>query len=342
MVVSGVSGCKREESVRQYSVPKTAVEGMPKPTRVPAGPLLSGANAWFFKLMGPSDSILKEVPAFTGMVRSMEFSEDGTPSYQVPEGWAVSNGPPPRYQTLKLADSNPPLEITLSTLPVMGEDVSKYLLENINRWRGQLNQKPYDEKDWIEHARAEGEVLIVPVNSRLVAMVNLTGEATGAGPARMLAAIIINGSANLPETVTAPAKAPITFTLPEGWKELAGNTIRLLSLAAETKDGKVDVSVTRLGGGGEALSNLNRWRGEVNLEPIKEEDLKSHTTDMEIDGKKAVYVEAIGKEKATLAVLVPDGDSKWFFKAMGPTAAIDAEREHFKQFLKTIKFQTQP
>ncbi|HWL07752.1 MAG TPA: hypothetical protein VNQ76_05085 [Planctomicrobium sp.] len=313
---------------------------MPKPTRIPAGPLLGAPNAWFFKLMGESDAVLREVPAFTGLVRSLQFSDDGTPHYQIPEKWIASNGPPPRYQTLKLTESNPPLEVTVSTLPVNGNDISQYLFANINRWREQIGLKVMDEANWMDTARAQGEVIVVPSNSKLVALVNLNGETKETGSTRMLAAIVIDGPANLTETTPAPAKSPVTYTRPEGWKESAGNAMRLASLEATAESGKVDISVTRLGGGGDTLSNINRWREQVKLEAWKEEELKDGTVEMEIDGRKGTYVEAIGPEQAILAVIIPEGESKWFFKAQGPVAAIEAERERFKQFLTSSKLQS--
>jgi hypothetical protein len=342
LVLIPLAGCQKEPEVQHYSVPKVveAPEGAPKPSKVEAGPLIGGANAWFFKLMGSSDAVLKQAVPFTQVVRSLQFSEDGSPRFQVPEGWTTSSGPPPRYQTLKLEDSDPPLELTVSTLPVTGSDQSRYLQSNINRWREQVGLAPVEEENWLETMQAQGEVIIVPAQSRTVAMVNLNGETKETGATRMLAAIVIDAPLGVPQKPLPPVSKPVTYTAPEGWKETAGNSMRLASLEATGPKGKLDISVTRLGGGGDVLANVNRWRDQVSAPAITQEDLDKDATKMEISGQRATYIEAIGPEQGILAAIVVDGDAKWFFKAQGPVDTVEAERDRFKEFLKSAKLQT--
>jgi hypothetical protein len=114
--------------------------------------------------------------------------------------------------------------------------------------------------------------------------------------------------------------------------------MRLASLEAAHEAGKADISVSRFPGGGDVLSNVNRWRSQAQLPPLDEAALKSSQQELTIGGHPSIYVEAIGAERAILAAITPDGDVKWFFKMDGPQAAIEAEREHFRQFLNSVQF----
>ncbi len=342
MTVVLVAGCRRDDGIREYEVPTTtSVQpelGLPKPQKVPAGPLTGGTDAWFFKMMGPTDDVLKSALSFAKVVQSLKFAADGTPEYDIPEGWSAKKGPAPRYQTLTAPDTTPPLELAVSTLPVMGSSLSEYMFSNINRWREQIGLEKMEQQNWIETARSQGELVLSAADSHLVAMVNLSGETKETGPTRMLAAIVITMSGDEQKKMPAPeSKSPVEFETPQGWKETAGNAMRMASLEANPEGGKVDISVTRLGGGGDVLSNLNRWREQVKLDPIEKEKLESESKSMKIAGRDGTYVEAIGPTEGILAAIVTDGEAKWFFKAQGPVAAIESERERFKEFLTSVK-----
>src|SRR5262245_9408595 len=65
------------------------------------------------------------------------------------------------------------------------------------------------------------------------------------------------------------------WALPEGWKQLEGNENRFATIQMGGTDEPLDMTVTLLGmrDGDESaylLSNINRWRGELGLDPIGE------------------------------------------------------------------------
>jgi hypothetical protein len=87
-----------------------------------------------------------------------------------------------------------------------------------------------------------------------------------------------------------------TWTLPEGWRQLPGSqfryaTIRLPESPSAAKPLEITVSTA----GGDILSNINRWRGQLSLKPIAAADLASSTQAMEIDGRQATLVSLVGK-----------------------------------------------
>jgi hypothetical protein len=143
--------------------------------------------------------------------------------------------------------------------------------------------------------------------------------------------------------MAAPAAAvPLTYETPQGWQPSSGNSMRLVSMEAPHEAGAADISVMKLPGGGDVLSNLNRWRQQVKLSPLDEPALKKQVHPVTIGGREGSLLEAIGEEQGILAAIVPEGDAKWFFKLQGPRATVEAEREHFQQFVKSVKFEAAP
>ena len=96
--------------------------------------------------------------------------------------------------------------------------------------------------------------------------------------------------------------------------------------------------MTQLGGGGDLLSNANRWRQQVGLQPIDQQELDGSVESLTVSDKPASMIEAIGDKQAILAAVIPDATGKWFIKMQGPKEAVQAERERFRQFLDSVTF----
>jgi len=47
-----------------------------------------------------------------------------------------------RFATIQIAADGKPLELSVIPLPKAGAETEKYVLDNVNRWRNQLNLKP--------------------------------------------------------------------------------------------------------------------------------------------------------------------------------------------------------
>lgn len=94
-------------------------------------------------------------------------------------------------------------------------------------------------------------------------------------------------------------------------------------------------------------ANVNRWRGEVGLEPLAANDLSAGTQAIKVDSFQAIYMEAIpdaakGEEstadRGTLAAMANGGEVVWFIKITGDIDIVVAQRERFKSFLNSIQF----
>jgi hypothetical protein len=328
-------GCTRDDGIQQYAVPKE------QPPQVALSSAAGEENVWFFKISGPKDQVPKYLNPFTDIIRTAEFSS-GTPRYEMPDGWHAAPGPPPRYETITIPETDPPLEVTVSSLPSPGADFDSYLQANINRWRGQLGLEPVRGQDWRKKAEEQSELITVPAEDRTITMVRLLGSTETFGETLMLAAVISEGAESaMAQPGPASSQPPgITYEIPAGWEESPGNAVRVASLRVSHAAGAADVSVTRFLGGGDLLANVNRWRGQIGLPPIDESQLAKGVEDLTVHGKPGTLVELQGEQQAILGVTVEDGDSKWFFKMQGPVDSVLAEKQHFRAFLDSVKFET--
>ena len=73
---------------------------------------------------------------------------------------------------------------------------------------------------------------------------------------------------------------------------------------------------------GSFLANVNRWRQQLQLEPITDAELPDQSKHLQVDGREGDYVELLGPEdrkprKAMLAVMVKHGGKSWFIKLAG-------------------------
>jgi hypothetical protein len=101
------------------------------------------------------------------------------------------------------------------------------------------------------------------------------------------------------KTVGFPPGGNPTWTLPEGWTQQPGNQIRYATLLIPAEGKPLELSVTALpnsGGDVEAyvLVNVNRWRGQLRLPPVGQEQLSGESTKVELDGATATVVNLVG------------------------------------------------
>ena len=132
------------------------------------------------------------------------------------------------------------------------------------------------------------------------------------------------------------------WTVPEGWKEGEGNQFSLAAFVVE-QDGKT-VKTTVSAAGGDLLDNVNRWRGQLQLESWSKEEFAKAMKSLTVDGIESPLVELVGtdarteKTACTLGVIVPHGDRAWFFKLTGDVGLAQREKANFEKFVQSVKF----
>jgi hypothetical protein len=249
------------------------------------------------------------------------------------------------------------------------------VLENVNRWLGQLGQPPITEQKLRENAQrlhtSLGEVTIVD-------LVGLPDNADPARDGRIIAAMVTTANATLffkmrgnadlteaqkddfikwvaavcdahnqtasPQMAVAPPNdsgAPrIQWKAPEGWTEVPPSSMRYASFSAPGEGGsKVDISVVTFpGDGGSDTDNINRWRGQMGLAPMGANAVSSQVAPLKTADTTFSTTDIAGDKTRTIAAWTRRDGRVWFFKATGPSAAIEKEKPKFVKFIESVRF----
>src|SRR5207248_6044588 len=126
---------------------------------------------------------------------------------------------------------------------------------------------------------------------------------------------------------------------------LPASGFRAASFRVRDGDRTAEASATPFPGpAGGLLANVNRWRKEVNLGDATEEQILKESKTVEVAGESARYVDLLGpesdgpKRQRTLGVILPRGDTTWFFKLRGPADLVAKQQAAFEAFVRSVRF----
>jgi hypothetical protein len=158
--------------------------------------------------------------------------------------------------------------------------------------------------------------------------------------AALLFAALAPGDDKLP-----PPPKPPAFKAPKGWKEEKAGLVASARFRVGEGDKAARVTVTSLRkDGGGIAANVNRWRDEVGLARLKDEDALKAVRAVKVGGLKGhsfdVTGEGTGDKPAqrTIVAFVRRDEVTWFFKLSGPAAPVKEQKAAFEQFLKSVRF----
>ncbi len=145
--------------------------------------------------------------------------------------------------------------------------------------------------------------------------------------------------------VPPPPDSPAHWTRPESWAEQPLTEMRLASFKVAGPDAdSADVSVIAFPGeAGGLISNINRWRGQLQLSPLSEEQLPEVIQKIVVDNVPADLVDFqtaanAPKPSRILGAVLQAGDRTWFVKMTGPPQLIESQRQIFLDFVKSFRF----
>ncbi len=148
-----------------------------------------------------------------------------------------------------------------------------------------------------------------------------------------------------PPKAPSPPKPP-AFEVPKDWQVAEANSFSSSRFQIGKGDRLATVTVTALSvdGGGLAV-NVNRWRNQVGLESLAEQDALKSLQPIKVDGIAGHALDVTGPDatnKATQRILVvvfKRDDQTWFFKIQGPASLVGEQKTAFEGFIKSVHFE---
>ncbi len=95
---------------------------------------------------------------------------------------------------------------------------------------------------------------------------------------------------------------------------------------------------TSPGDGGGLAANVNRWRGQLGLEPVNPAELAGMVREVEMSGGRATIVEMSNATVTSVAWIVTRPGQTWFYRLMGDTPVVTAQQEAFAQFVRAVQY----
>jgi hypothetical protein len=323
-------GCQENE-IQRYQVAKPEVE---KPTlRLLAAVFPQKERTWFFKVVGPIAEVEAHKQAFDRFIHSVRFTGKAEPpvTWTVPDGWEQKPGSDLRYATFHFGPKEKPLELTVVAL---GAEAGS-TLGNVNRWRGQLGLRPVSEAGLGQFCTS------LKVEDVTVTMVDMSGPGVGGQPA-----LPPMRPPSKEPAAKAESRLPLAYQKPDGWKERPNTSgFALATFQAGEGNPPPLVTITALAGmAGGLTENVKRWRGQLQLPPVSDEEAQKDIRQFKLDGMPAHSVDLSGPASAgaqrqrLLGVVVSRGSQTWFFKMIGPAVLVEKQKAAFEGFVASVKF----
>ena len=352
-------GCGNQDEIERYPVPEVEMGGSADaalltahnpsemgitatyPARMLAAMITQGEQTWFFKLLGPDEAVAALDAEFRNFLKSVRF-KDGEPKWTIPASWHEMPGSGLRFATIEISQSTPPLQLTVIPLTTLEGGGDGYVLENLNRWRGQLglskislDQLP-EAVEQIQADDATATMATLVGNAPATKSMGQPPFASGKpfGPGRSNGPTV----AGPPQPSTGSESSLFSYDTPAGWKTGKQSTMRLAAFVVSNGKDKVETTVFRFPPSG-TLANVNRWRGQIGLEPTTQAQLDADSQTIKVDETEGHYVKLVGENQTILAVIINRAGKAWFFKLQGNSKLADSEQKRFESFVKSVKFK---
>lgn len=149
--------------------------------------------------------------------------------------------------------------------------------------------------------------------------------------------------------VPAPPSSPVNWTKPQGWEEQPLSEMRQGSFRANGPNGTAaDISVVSFPGeAGGVESNINRWRGQVQLPSLAAEEIGKSAQHFTVDGRQALLVDiqtpdGAAKPARILGAILQTADRSWFVKMTGDPDLLETQKPRFLEFVQSFRFGNAP
>jgi hypothetical protein len=338
------TSCNREdEQIKVYRLAKPSGEGEPLERR----DAIASTNA-------PVKSTLERVPTPTSNVP--------TPTNWEPQALSEMR----QASFLVKGENGAVADISFVKLGQAAANV----LDNVNRWLGQLGQPPVTteklagmiqklptprgEVDVVDisgkpedgDASKDGRIIGAIASDEGTSFFKMRGNAALVGAEKenflrwIMAMRTGAGSDSTMPQLAGPTsdKPQIEWDVPPDWSPAPASAMRYASFAAPSDtNGKIDISViTFPGNGGDDLGNINRWRQQLGLPPADANG--SNIVPLKTTETTFSTIDIAGANGRTVAAWTRKDGRTWFFKLTGPSNGVEKEKPNFVKFVQSVRF----
>lgn len=299
----------------------------------------------------------------------------------LPEGWDSLGAAGMRVANFSVAGTSGRAELAVIPLPGMGGDD----LDLVNLWRNQLSLSPIDASALASHtaetrvgdqqvkifdivgkessdSAAAGKQILVAALRRdgFTWFFKLAGDAGTVDANRDALKGFLGDVEFLPPEASARVATPSSppRTTPSGppatpnwqppaeWTAVDAPAMVMNKWSVAQGGASADITVTVFPGeAGGLAANLNRWRGQVGLQPASEAELNSQVKEIDVLGGTAQVAEFAGTSPESgdpavlMAAIVRRDGFSWFYKILGSPEAVEAQRDVFLRFVQSVQYR---
>lgn len=159
------------------------------------------------------------------------------------------------------------------------------------------------------------------------------------------------GGAPAPMTQATAGEGPVVphWHLPAGWQEVAGSGMRYATIVVEPGEAPLEIRVTPLAlAARDPLENVNRWRGQIGLDPIGQSELGSVMKSATVAGFPVEIVNMTGVAMEgkppgqILAAMLTTDSQVWFFLMLDKAERVAKHAAAFEAFIRDLHMSGDP
>jgi hypothetical protein len=292
--------------------------------------------------------------------------------FVLPDGWQEKAPSQMRVASFTVTGSNGgTADVGVIPLPTGGDELAL-----VNMWRDQmqlpaLTNETAAEKIYVGNDSAKlfdiaSDALLIDGKSRARILVaelprgatswffKMTGEDSFVAAQKenflqfLKSISFVENSSPQIASVPAPENpnANSIWTIPSDWRQLPPSQFLLAEFSiAGANDAQAEVNVAELSGeGGGLLANVNRWRGQIGLGAVGENDLPQLAQSVDVPNGKATLVDLAGVNAQTgaqvrlVGAIVPQNGQTWFYKLMGDEQIVAQQKDAFIKFIQSADY----
>lgn len=294
--------------------------------------------------------------------------------WKTPPGWKELE--PTSMRVGNFLVSNGEKKAEVSIIPFPGNTGSE--VDNVNRWRREIGLAPIGEKDvssekvsigadegklydmtgaqlqtlagfmekdgtsWFFKMRGDKELVAQNKPAFVEFLKSIHFDSAHSDEPAVAAKPV---STNIKHVPDEGSSGEPKWEIPENWQKAPATPMILKNFSVGEGEHEARISISVFPGDvGGPLANVNRWRGQLSLEPIDEAGLAKLTTSIDVFGGKATLVDMTGTDGKTgkparmIAAMVPRKEQTWFYKMMGDDSTVAREKEAFVKFVQTAHY----